>query len=126
MPDFDQRDEQLELNEDATSSQLESHVPIISNLGETSQKSNVHWIAKETNPSHESSISVQQLNMSTSSKPSYGGSSYVLGSKHLPTSELIILNEDELSPQTMSKGKQIMMETPAEENNEVTQLWPSS
>lgn len=58
MPNFDQRDEQLELNENVTSLHLDSHVSIL-DLDETSRKSYVHWIPKETNPSHESSMSVQ-------------------------------------------------------------------
>ena len=49
MPNFDQ----LEPNENATSSQLESHVSI-SYLDETSKKSYLHWIPNKTNPSHES------------------------------------------------------------------------
>lgn len=58
MPNFDQRDEQLELNENATSSNLDSHASI-SDLDETSKKPYVHWIPNETNPSRESSMSVQ-------------------------------------------------------------------
>lgn len=76
MPNFVQRDEQLEPNENATSSQLESHVSI-SYLDETFKNSYLHWIPNKTNPSHESYMNVQQLNMSASSKPSYEGSSYV-------------------------------------------------
>ena len=84
MPNFDQ----LEPNENATSSQLESHVSI-SYLDETSKKSYLHWIPNKQ-ILHMNRMSVQQVNMSASSKPSYGGSSYVLGPKHLFTSELII------------------------------------
>lgn len=85
MLNFDKRHEELELNENAISSQLISHQSI-SNIDETSRKSCVHWGPNKTNPSHESSMSVQILNMLESIRLIYGEYSYVSGLKNLPTS----------------------------------------